>query len=249
MYVKLFASILQSSIWSEDLETRVLWVSMLAMADRDGFVRASPSGLARSANLPLAACRKALAVLEAPDVESGTQQWGGRRIEAIEGGWQVLNYAKYRELRDPDARRDQVKEAVRRHREKSPVISGNPEQAQAEAEAEAEAYITGADARFVLEHLPVAEHRTAFLRLYRAAGAPDSFAASVRGMGPGGIRPVGTWDQVGMALHDAAATGGRITPNVLRGFIRGVKPAVGAGKPGRLEQVLGAVDRAFEVAS
>lgn len=139
MYVKLFSSILTSSIWTASLETRVLWITMLAMADRDGFVRASPSGLARMAVLDPVACRPALAELEGPDVESSNQKWGGRRIERLEGGWQIINYPDFRDLADADIRRQQVREAVRRYRAKqSRVITGKQPLAHTEAEAEAD---------------------------------------------------------------------------------------------------------------
>jgi hypothetical protein len=59
-----------------------------------------------------AECRKALATLEAPDLESRSQVYAGRRIERIEGGWQLLNYAKYREART----RKQVTDAERQQR-------------------------------------------------------------------------------------------------------------------------------------
>ena len=159
MYVKLFASILDSSVWAEPVAVRVVWVAMLAMADRDGFVRASPTGLARRANVDPKSCHDSVATLEAPDPESSSQEWDGRRVERVAGGWQILNYAAYRTLADADIRRQQVKEAVRRHRaRKASVIISNPESItesrhhhdtnvsqckqpypQAEAEAEAEA--------------------------------------------------------------------------------------------------------------
>ena len=139
--MKLFSSILDSSVWAEPVVVRVVWVSLLAMADRDGFVRSSPSGLARRANVDLAACREAIRVLESPDVESSNQEWGGRRIEAIEGGWLILNYAHYRDLADAEVRREQVRAAVRRHRAKatSEVITGNHSQAHTDTEAATEA--------------------------------------------------------------------------------------------------------------
>lgn len=118
MYVKLFSSMLDSSIWAEDADTRVVWVTLLLMSDPDGHVRASPTALARRANVPLAACRKALETLAAPDLESGTQEYGGRRIEPIEGGWLVLNKAKYRDMKDAEHVRALTRERVRRHRER-----------------------------------------------------------------------------------------------------------------------------------
>jgi hypothetical protein len=42
--------------------------------------------------------RQALSILLAPDPDSRTKDHDGRRIEAIEGGWLILNYLKYREV-------------------------------------------------------------------------------------------------------------------------------------------------------
>ena len=73
MYVKLFSSILESSIWSEAPSTRLVWITMLAMANKDGFVASSTSGLARRANLGLEDVRTALQILANPDDDSGSR--------------------------------------------------------------------------------------------------------------------------------------------------------------------------------
>ncbi len=139
-FTKLFSSIIHSTIWREDMHVKVLWVTMLAMANKDGRVLASLPGLADAARISIDQCKDALSRLLAPDEFSRTKDFEGRRIEEVDGGWALLNYTKYREMRDSDERRIQVREAVRRHREKkSGVIKGNqckPRKAQAEAEAE-----------------------------------------------------------------------------------------------------------------
>lgn len=99
MYVKLFSSILTSSIWAEDMATRLVWITLLTLADKEGFVRAAPSGVARLANVPLEETQKALQILESPDPDSGSKDDDGRRIEPVDGGWFLLNYRKYREIR------------------------------------------------------------------------------------------------------------------------------------------------------
>ena len=111
-FVKLYGSILTSSIWAEDAATRLVWITMLAMADADGFVKTSASGLARTANVSAVDCRKALKVLEGPDAESGNKNYGGRRIDPTEGGWVLLNYKTYRDFRT----REQVLKAERQAR-------------------------------------------------------------------------------------------------------------------------------------
>ncbi len=114
-FVKLFSSIINSTIWNTDLATRVVWVTMLTMADADGYVRSSVPGLARSANVTPEECQRALALLIAPDPESATTEHEGRRIAPVEGGYQLLNYVKYRNMltvedrkaRDRDRKRDE----------------------------------------------------------------------------------------------------------------------------------------------
>lgn len=114
MFVKLFNSILKSSVWDEQPTTRIVWITFLLEADEHGFVKGVERGLARVANVTVEEFRAALQILEAPDIESQDQDYGGRRIEKVEGGWQVLNYTKYRELRT----REQVREADKKRRQR-----------------------------------------------------------------------------------------------------------------------------------
>lgn len=156
MYVKLFGTILDSSIWATNLATRVVWITMLAMADEEGIVSASTAGLARRAGVSARECRAALKVLSAPDPDSRTKAVQGRRIRALEGGWQLINYRKYREIRT----RKQMADALRqtRHRQRTKRDVHDPgvtsvtrhdvtTEAEAEAEAEAENRLIGSAAR------------------------------------------------------------------------------------------------------
>lgn len=97
-FTKLDEGIVYSSIWSEALATRVLWVTMLAMADSNGFVSSSRSGLLRMANIPEADFDIAINILESPDKDSRSPEHEGRRILKCDGGWIVLNYKRYREF-------------------------------------------------------------------------------------------------------------------------------------------------------
>jgi hypothetical protein len=111
-FVKVYGSILYSSIWAEDHPTRILWITLLAMADSTGYVEAATPGLARVANITGEECKRALEILQAPDIESKNQDYGGARVEKVEGGWQLLNYQRYREQRTES----QVKRAERQAR-------------------------------------------------------------------------------------------------------------------------------------
>lgn len=97
-YTKLFNSILTSTIWTEDDRTRIVWITLLALADKNGEVQASVPGLARVAGVPVEDCRSAIIKFLSPDPDSRTKDDEGRRIEEIDGGWSLLNHAKYRDL-------------------------------------------------------------------------------------------------------------------------------------------------------
>ena len=141
-FTKLFSGLVHSTVWREEMHVKVVWITMLALADRNGHVLASMPGLADASRVSLEQCQDALKRLAAPDKYSRTKEHEGRRIREIDGGWELYNYVKYRNLRDDENRRQQIREAVGRYRAKQkPVINvshGKPEKAQAEAEAEAE---------------------------------------------------------------------------------------------------------------
>jgi hypothetical protein len=114
-FVKTYGALLDSSVWGEPMATRIVWITMLAMADKNGIVAASTDGIARRANVQLRAAEAAIAILEAPDPRSKSPEHEGRRVEKIDGGFRILNYLKYRELQTEKQRQDA--ERQRRHRE------------------------------------------------------------------------------------------------------------------------------------
>jgi len=96
-YTPLFNEIVTSSVWNESNPTRIVWITMLALADKEGVVNASASGLAPVARVTLEECEKAIDILSSPDKDSRSPEYEGRRIIKIDGGWQVINHKKYRE--------------------------------------------------------------------------------------------------------------------------------------------------------
>ena len=95
-YTPLFSSIVTSSIWNEDNATRVVWITMLALSDINGVVEGSIPGLAHVARVSLEECEIAINTLMSPDKYSRTSENEGKRIHAIDGGWQIYNFAKFR---------------------------------------------------------------------------------------------------------------------------------------------------------
>jgi len=149
-YTKLFGSIVTSTIWSEPHVVRIVWVTMLACANKRGIVESSIPGLAHVARVTIEECETAISVLSSPDKYSRTKDNEGRRIVAIDGGWQLLNHPKYRQKMNVDERRMYLRDKQREHRANNVntvstvstqrnASSTLSTQAEAEAEANAEA--------------------------------------------------------------------------------------------------------------
>jgi hypothetical protein len=123
MYAKLFSSIIHSTVWRELPHVKILWITMLAMADKDGVVMASIPGLADAARVTMEQCHNGLQRLQEPDQYSRTKDNEGRRIIEIDGGWALLNYAKYRDLKSEteNKEKNRVKVANWRAKQKGNV--------------------------------------------------------------------------------------------------------------------------------
>lgn len=196
-FTKLFSSITESSIWMQDDHTRIVWIAMLAMADRHGRVWASIPGLANRARVSVEAAEKAIQLLASPDSYSRTKDHEGRRIAEIDGGWRLLNHAKYRDMRDDEARREQNREAQRRARAKvskradSQQLSANVS-AHADSDSDADSKGRGdAPARGASAEVPDLKQAEAMVM---ADGIPADFIALAHAdwMDNGGCNSKGT---------------------------------------------------------
>lgn len=123
-FTKLWSEILTSSIWNESDKVRIVWITMLACMGPDYMVRASVGGLAHQARVSIEDCKKALDVLLSPDPDSRSSDFEGKRIEAVEGGFHILNGGKYREARSEDERRTYMANYMRDYRKKHAPQSG-----------------------------------------------------------------------------------------------------------------------------
>lgn len=130
-YTKLFSSLLDSTVWQAPDNVRLVWITMLAMKDRDGVVEASIPGLARRAGQTVQQTEDAVLALSLPDPYSRTKDHDGRRIAEVDGGWTVLNHHKYDE-------KSSAEESAARHAER---------QARYRARKSRDARVTSRDAR------------------------------------------------------------------------------------------------------
>jgi hypothetical protein len=120
---------------------------MLAMSDRYGRVWASIPGLAKEAAVTLDACQIAIDKFMAPDPYSRTKIAEGRRIEPIDGGWQLINHAKYRSIRDVEERRAYKTQKQREYRSVDNYVDKVDESGQALNGVDSGGHIAEADTK------------------------------------------------------------------------------------------------------
>ena len=150
IYAKLFTSIYQGTLRGNS-HGLLVFTNLLAHCDKNGTADIHPRAIAEEVGLTVEQVNAALRVLESPDDESRSPEEQGRRIVRLDEhrawGWSVVNYCKYRSIRDEDDRREQNRRSQARWRDKhkpasseiSRVSQSKPQSAHTEAEAESEA--------------------------------------------------------------------------------------------------------------
>lgn len=124
MFAKVFAQIFDSSI-SEDYMVRHVFMDLLVLADREGIVDMTPTAISRRTNVPVEIINRAIEKLLLPDPTSRSDSHEGCRIAPLDNhrdwGWYIVNFAKYRDMRDEEARKSYFREyqRVRRAKEKA----------------------------------------------------------------------------------------------------------------------------------
>jgi hypothetical protein len=117
-FTKLDQSIVTSTIWCESDATLRVWITLLAMCNQYGEVQGTLPGLASLARCSLADTKAAIKIFLAPDPYSRTKEMEGRRIEIIEGGWVLINHAKYREMQNKAEKAEKARARQERYRAK-----------------------------------------------------------------------------------------------------------------------------------
>ena len=149
MYNKLFGKIVRSSIWMAPDPHRIVWITLLATMDEEGFADfASAENLAHTARVSVEDAAAAIAAFEAPDEHSGNPDNEGRRIERVPGGWMVLNAPIYRAIVTREEGKRLARERAKRYRARNASVTprnasvtgrnGRVTQSEAEAYTEAE---------------------------------------------------------------------------------------------------------------
>ena len=119
MFVKLFRSILDSTIWMEEDHVLRIWLVLLLNCDSEGIVKMPIPAMAQRARVTLDQCREALTRLEAPDPDSQSKEEDGKRIVKIseeEPIWFIVNYETYRRIRNEEQRKEYHRNYMREYR-------------------------------------------------------------------------------------------------------------------------------------
>jgi hypothetical protein len=133
-YTKLFSDIITSTIWQEPNDCRVLWITMLALQDRDHICRATVPALAKICNITNELCEEYLTDFQQPDKYSRSQEHEGRRIEQIEGGYLILNGEYYQRLLSKEDRREYKRNKAQEYRDKARTNVDNSRQAETDVD-------------------------------------------------------------------------------------------------------------------
>jgi hypothetical protein len=119
VYNKLFTKILDSSVWLAPDPHRLVWITLIAAMDQDGFAAfACAANVASRARVTIHDATEALKAFELPDPYGEEQEYQGRRIERMQGGWLVLNAQKYRSIITRAVASDQSRLRMQRYRER-----------------------------------------------------------------------------------------------------------------------------------
>lgn len=120
MYAKIFSQIFDSSL-ADDYQTRHVFMDLLVLADKDGFVDMTAEAIARRTNVPVNIVNESLCKLCKQDVNSRSHEQEGARLIAIDPernwGWQIVNFQHYHQIRNEDARREYMRDYMRKRRE------------------------------------------------------------------------------------------------------------------------------------
>lgn len=119
MFAKIFSQIFDSSI-ADDWQVRVVFEDLLILADADGTLDMTPEAIAARTRVPLEIVSRAITKLEEPDNRSRSPDYDGRRLIRLndhrDWGWTIVNYVRYREIRNKVDRKEYMRNYMREKR-------------------------------------------------------------------------------------------------------------------------------------
>jgi hypothetical protein len=119
-WAPLWNGLVDSSVWDEPDHVFRVFMAMMSLKDADHIVRYDGYKLAKRIHMTdrMDLLLDALKVLSEPDRLRPGQEFEGRRIEATEEGWRIINGEKYREMVQVERRRARNRKAQQAWRDR-----------------------------------------------------------------------------------------------------------------------------------
>lgn len=109
MYGKIFTSMYDGTLRTK-WQALVAFQQLIVLADQDGVVDMTVEAIAARTGIPLGVIAEGIEFLEQPDKFSRSPDSDGKRLNRLNQhrpwGWQIVNYAKYRNMRSAEDRRE-----------------------------------------------------------------------------------------------------------------------------------------------
>jgi hypothetical protein len=125
-WTPLWSPIVDSSLWEENGEVVKVFMTMIATKDSSHICNLDAYKVAKKCNFRLpdgsvdeVKVLDILKILSSPDKRRKIkQEYDGRRIKAVEGGWLILNGEKYRQMVSDEMRKARLRRAQDTYRKK-----------------------------------------------------------------------------------------------------------------------------------
>lgn len=126
MYGKIFEQIYDGTLRNDHL-TRLVFMDMIVLADKDGIVDMTQDALSARTNVPLEIILDAIKKLEQPDSRSRSKKDDGARIKLIDDhrdwGWEIVNYEYYLKKGSYEHKKKQDRERIAKKRKENKGVA------------------------------------------------------------------------------------------------------------------------------
>lgn len=129
-WFKLNRRLFESSIWEEDVHVRIVWVTLLALAQEpanrnmgSGYIAITPGNLMRKALVTREQLDDAITRLTSPDPYSRTDP-GKARLEILPNGYRIPAFELYNDADAYEKWREQKREAGKRRAAEAVRVNG-----------------------------------------------------------------------------------------------------------------------------
>lgn len=122
-YTPVFREFTTSSMWAKSPAIRCVWMWLMLNADPEGYVPGTIPGIAIAANVTEEEAREAFALFQAPDPDSSTPDFEGRRLVKVDRGWHLINFVAHRERAKQEAEKARKRRWAQKNYEETRQLS------------------------------------------------------------------------------------------------------------------------------